>query len=382
VRDYNWDLTKFIGMGKIYLDYAISSDEYDKDANKGNGFYHQTFQVVEYGEAKFKNDLELYKIINPSQQDINARSNPICNGIKLIIRNNSDVVMSSINVNAEVNQLGYSYDFPAIALTKPLQSFAMDTITLFLDNDGFWQAAASVENPIITITCLPIGEDDNPENNSLSEKLVLPDTYSKDNFVIKYKTNRIPSNYTLKLYDFDNKVVKILNAPTENTEYFYNLKDLANGCYRIEVQAGPISDEYFGLYTWIASVLSYQGEGSFNICDSTGKKTLKAFNPDFGRTLNYSFVIGGYTNINEEEKLSLSVFPNPTSNILNIKSYENIQNANINIFDINGQVIYEVTKNISENEIFSIDVSIFPIGAYNIRITNGKQINWNKFIVK
>jgi hypothetical protein len=87
-----------------------------------------------------------------------------------------------------------------------------------------------------------------------------------------------------------------------------------------------------------------------------------------------------FTNIREEEQIFVSIYPNPSANLLNIRSYENIAGATIDIFDINGNIVYQEIKDIIENSVISINISNLLTGAYNIRIKKNNRVIWEKFI--
>lgn len=82
--------------------------------------------------------------------------------------------------------------------------------------------------------------------------------------------------------------------------------------------------------------------------------------------------------ISSEENLSennLSVFPNPTSDILNINT--DLKNFTVQVYTINSVAIK------SANNQFSLDVSSFEHGTYilNLLSANGKTIQNRKFVV-
>lgn len=74
-----------------------------------------------------------------------------------------------------------------------------------------------------------------------------------------------------------------------------------------------------------------------------------------------------------ENKYSI-IFPNPTSNTLNIKDVE--FNSNLSVFSIDGKVVFQ--KQIkTENE---IDISHLDNGIYFLRIEKNGKISTQKFI--
>lgn len=74
----------------------------------------------------------------------------------------------------------------------------------------------------------------------------------------------------------------------------------------------------------------------------------------------------------------ITLFPNPTNNILNIKIYENsnIEISKITITNLLGQIVFFEEKNNNK-----IDVSKFETGLYQIKLTTNKG-NWSTKFIK
>jgi hypothetical protein len=380
VKEYDWELTQHIKSDSLRIDYNITPTAYQKDKETGNGYYTMGMQVVEYGESKYSNDLELYKVMCPSTEDMMSRINPICNGIKFVVRNNTDKEINLFTFVIEAENHIYLEE-----ITKTLLPFVLDTITIFIDGDAainIWKAASYMDKPEVKISLLnPNGtEDDNLENNVLTQSIVLPDILDKNNLILKYLTNLRPGDYKLTIFDNMGEEVKSLKGSSVNKEYIFKFNDLENGCYTFEI-------EDINTYLGTGLGLSYwnypgQGNGRIGFYDSTAKKGVKVFNPDFGKKITYSFVLNSFSSVREDEKIALSVYPNPTSSILNIQLFENINNAKIDIYDISGNIVATSIKNITENNVYDLDISKLNTGSYSVRITNGKRTTWSKFIKK
>jgi hypothetical protein len=65
---------------------------------------------------------------------------------------------------------------------------------------------------------------------------------------------------------------------------------------------------------------------------------------------------------------SIKIFPNPVSQNLQIESVTALQNANIKILNITGNVIAEYLD--ISTKTFSIDMSSYSAGCYLIQITS------------
>ena len=83
----------------------------------------------------------------------------------------------------------------------------------------------------------------------------------------------------------------------------------------------------------------------------------------------WSFTTGSALSITENELVKLSVYPNPTSGILNIKSTEEIDN--ITVFNLLGQSVAKFGKNDITNS--SIDLSELSEGLYLVKVTSGNN---------
>ncbi len=99
---------------------------------------------------------------------------------------------------------------------------------------------------------------------------------------------------------------------------------------------------------------------------------------DFDGAFEYSDIQVINFNRNKNE---LSVYPNPTSDVVNVKLNETINNGDLQIFDQLGRLILQ-DKIYKEETLKTIPVHQFPEGIYTIKIFSGNQIFTEKFIVQ
>ncbi|MFT4601154.1 MAG: hypothetical protein ACI857_001332 [Arenicella sp.] len=80
-----------------------------------------------------------------------------------------------------------------------------------------------------------------------------------------------------------------------------------------------------------------------------------------------------------EESNDLQIFPNPASDVLNIKSATGI--AKLNVYDLSGKLIY---TEVSNSNIIQIGLSDFESGIYviNVSLTDGTIVNQRLEVVK
>lgn len=75
------------------------------------------------------------------------------------------------------------------------------------------------------------------------------------------------------------------------------------------------------------------------------------------------------------ERNSFSVYPNPSSSILNVHNQENLQIDKLTIYDVSGKKILEQSQNLN-----SINVQNFESGIYFLQITSNNKSTQIKFI--
>ncbi len=88
-----------------------------------------------------------------------------------------------------------------------------------------------------------------------------------------------------------------------------------------------------------------------------------------------------YVGINDiNSKNSVSIYPNPATDILNIQIPENIKNPELKLTNIIGKTILKTNLNGSKNK---LNIKNFPSGIYFVSIiSNGSVINTKKLIIK
>ena len=82
--------------------------------------------------------------------------------------------------------------------------------------------------------------------------------------------------------------------------------------------------------------------------------------------------------INLANDCNISIYPNPTSNEITIR-LDNIQNAELNIFSIDGRLL-DYRKNVGEE--IKYDLSRYAKGEYIISICAGNKVVASQTIIK
>lgn len=102
-------------------------------------------------------------------------------------------------------------------------------------------------------------------------------------------------------------------------------------------------------------------------------------NPDVVDTLNYQIMSRWGLFTENIEFTQVSVFPNPVSDVLNIRSISAIKQ--VNILDLNGKIVY--SEKISEpNSLFTLPLVSLPSGLYVVEATTLLGVESQKFQIR
>jgi hypothetical protein len=86
---------------------------------------------------------------------------------------------------------------------------------------------------------------------------------------------------------------------------------------------------------------------------------------------------------NIEAVESLSIFPNPTSDIVNFQlSLNEETEVKLDIFAVNGQLVQSFTSNNAKVQQYSADLSDYPAGIYMARLIIGSEVITAKIVLK
>ena len=85
--------------------------------------------------------------------------------------------------------------------------------------------------------------------------------------------------------------------------------------------------------------------------------------------------------INDKNKSTINVYPNPASDNVNIVTNTLDLNSQINIYDISGKLIF--SQKIKDNfSVINLPVDTYKSGVYTISLLENKSIHHKKLIVK
>jgi hypothetical protein len=360
VKGKEFELTPYIqNDNTIELDYDITPVPAN-NLGMGSGRYDMTMHMVEYGNANFETDVEIYDVISPNNWEYVSRKNTICNGIQFVIRNSGTNTLTSARVTFQIsggNPFVYEW-------SGDLDFMESEIVTVNVDEASFWLGDGS---NIFTITASnPNQQEDEYEgNNTFTTKFDMPDVYPTT-IALRYKTNNNPQDNSVTVTDLDGNVVYSNTNLASNTLYWDTL-DLTNGCYSLKVL--DTGDD--GLSYW---AYPEQGSGFFQFRPISSQSFT--FEAEFGREINYSFVVGGFTNVKENKNIELSLFPNPTSDVVNLES--NVLIQEYKLIDMSGRILQDVQLNDYSTD---LDLSPYGNGVYFIELIS-KGNKTRKKIIK
>lgn len=360
VKGTEFELTPYIQPGNtIELDYDITPVPAN-NLGMGSGRYDMTMHMVEYGEANFESDVEIYDVISPNNWEYVSRKNTICNGIQFVIRNGGTNTLTSARVTFQVSGgTPFVYEW-----TGELKFMETEIVTVNVEEASFWLGDGLNE---FTITAgYPNQMTDEYEgNNTYKTKFDMPDVY-ETTVALRYRTNNNPQDNSVTVTDLNGNVVYSNTNLAANTLYFDTL-DLTNGCYSLKVL--DTSDDGFSYWAFPA-----QGSGFFQLRPLSGPAIN--FEPEFGREINYSFVVGGFTNVKENKNIELFMYPNPTADLVNLES--NVLIEEYKLIDMSGRVLQNVKPN-DYNTV--LDLSSYSNGVYFVELKS-KDNRVRKKIIK
>lgn len=343
------------GMTEI-VDYSVSNP----GVSGGDYRYLTSHQLVCYGPANFNNDAAIIDVIIPSTNVLHSRLNPACDQPKIIIRNTGSETLTSLRIEYGINNaVTQEFNWSGNLEFMESEEVELPVGTLFdyleTDNNLFYVSL----------------EDDEYEHNNYRESVFETVDILPNDVIFQFKTNNLPFENRLKLYDGDGNEILNRNFNQANTTFRDTLQ--LNGCYTVEI----VDTGNDGLQWWANA---NQGTGFFRITKSNGQ-IIKILESDFGGRITYSFAAGSFvTDLAEEniESLDVIVYPNPTTGMIYIDFPEAIEQVEIS--DINGNKLDVFTSD-SNQDMYQYDLSSYHSGVYLLTIKSGNKVGTKRVTV-
>jgi hypothetical protein len=355
------ELTPHVATDEPFtVEYDILYDPY--------GNYVMEGQIVAYGPPNFTHDVELMDILAPTDDKLQSRWNPVCEGARIRIRNTGSEPLTSCTFTC------------AVTGGAP-QTFAWEGSLAFLET-------AVVDLPY-TDPVLTEGGDELPltfsvevtspldgqtSNNASSTTFHRVPTWSypdlDDNRVIVWtKTNNVPWETSVRLTDVAGEVVWSRTYAEANTT-FRDTLSLNAGCYRIEV----LDTDDDGQDFWAND----DGSGYTRIKRVAGGNFVN-FEPDFGRSISQAFHFA--TNLVSVASpaapaavpAALVARPNPTSGTVHIlpTGFRSDAALEWTLLDASGRPVRTGRWSHPGSDGVLLDLTDVPAGLYAVQVRQG-----------
>ena len=282
VDEYDFELTPYVIPGdSINIDYAI--EPYSDNGEK-EGFFYMTHQIFSYGAPNFKNDAEIIDIITPTENQKYSRSNPNIVNPKIIIRNNGQYNLKSLEIHYGLKSRKKSV-FKWIGELNFLEKEIINLPT------PRWFGIKKSKNFIVILKYPNNTKDENFANNTMSSIVPLPDIFPTI-FTLRFLTNDInrARENSFTLTNKNGQVIYMGNNFLDSTEYVFRM-ELKNGDYQFLLK--DQMEDGVSKHWWNrgSSPDKIGGNGVIQFLSIDGD-TLKNFYPDFGEEVRYNFHVG------------------------------------------------------------------------------------------
>lgn len=184
--------------------------------------------------------------------------------------------------------------------------------------------------------------------------------------LFKLVTDRYASETTFKIFDPNGEVIlsggpwpNLASNGTTIREFEFNPS--TTGCYRLEVY-----DSYGD------GISAGTGNGYFQLFNENGQQIFRN-NGKFGKQATYMVDVAYPAGV-EEFTTETVIYPNPVSDVINIKTSDNVER--VELYNMQGQLV-KVEMNVE-----NISVRDLSNGVYMLKLTTDKGSSMHKIIKK
>ncbi len=374
-------------------EFTVKLDWEAYTANNVNMSYNVSGQVIQYGPANHTLDAEIMDVLNPTNYDRYSRYNPSAEAPTVVIRNTGSATIGSAKIKYGVSG-GTYYTTTWVGSLDFMES---EEVTLpipphnFFKGDGSNQFSAEIleVNSVI---------DEVPSNNKYTTTFEsVP--FRNGPFMLQVKTNNRASENWYIVTNTEGDTLLFRDNLTINTTYKDTL-DLPNHVYNVYIEDAGGD----GLSWWANSA---QGSGSASMKNvgvpgAINPKYVENIESDFGNFIFTSFSIGYDMNqgdpnydettwtppatvgIQKMEKYqstgSFNVFPNPSSDYVNIESKQYDGRTMIRVYNQVGAMVFQNHVGMQSGSVQSIDTKNWTKGIYFITLSDDLKRETIKFI--
>lgn len=365
------DLTSSLNGPTMNIDLDIEPYTYSVPSGETPAGYNYSVQLFQYKNPSYQNDVELERIISPSNEDEFSRINPVCAGAKVRIRNKGANVLTSCEINYGMD----GGERKIFSWSGNLGFMESEVVDLPFSGTSDWMTP-NAEKVFIAIADMPNGNpDENEFNNWYESEISIPETYPAD-IKLTLITNNAASETHWKLVRLDdNTTMASGDNLTNGTSYIESLS-LTPGCYMLHLEDRGKDG------------LSYQfnndGNGSIRIQNDGGGFFFRNFNANFGTELKQYFTVGyGIGLVEPELKSYVNMYPNPASELINLDIvYPGNASFKLEITGLDGKLLHQQDGSLQDELKTELDLSHLPKGVYLFKTTVAEDVQIQKLILQ
>jgi hypothetical protein len=340
--------------------------DYNVLGGSGTTKYWTSSQLVSYGSPNFTLDAAIVDVLSPTNKVNYIRKNPMCSKPEVVIQNTGSDVLSSLTIEYWINN---SPDKETFTWTGNLNFLEKETVSL-PDPSSLWIDTTSSNNVFYAEISNPNGLADGYSfNNNISSTFELPEIMPSV-FALWFGTNNgmvnaftQESETTWKFLDNNDNVVYSSGTLYANNQYRDTLS-FDGRCYTFVIN--DADDD--GLEFWNNN----DGAGMVRFREIGASWIKNDFELDFGKYLQYEFMVEQAISSVDNQDYNLTIYPNPATNHLIING--DLSNfSELVITDNLGKVVLSEVINKNSNS-QKINIKSLAKGIYFIKIDDGKII--------
>jgi phosphatidylserine/phosphatidylglycerophosphate/cardiolipin synthase-like enzyme len=127
-----------------------------------------------------------------------------------------------------------------------------------------------------------------------------------------------------------------------------------------------------GSHNWSSSAENSNDENTLIIHDPL---LVNQFYQEYAQRLSF------ITNVADQDRnTAISVFPNPTSDILFLQGFDHQQNIHLQVIDLSGRTVLEESICIQAGSIHPVHLQSLPSGTYLIQLSGNEYITSKSFV--
>jgi len=364
--------------------YTVDMDFQNYTSN-GGASYKLAATMFYYGPFNHSTDASLEAIISPNDNETYYRQNPICGGPVVKIKNEGSNPITSIKFSyGIVGQTPIEYTWNGNLASLDVAEITLDPLTTL-------QTASGAANQFsVSIEEVNGQADEDHFNNSQTTMFTAAPQWDGGNYRIEMKMSSAIQGFTNKVnWAISNKNGTVLfsrqgieASTSQNPVIYQDTLNLPNGCYRLDVDASYIGYgfSFFGSFSIPGYIKAFNMDNGTQYPLPKTDLENPGLSGNFGTGFTQFFTVTGSTGIiNPENQYSLSIFPNPAQDQLNVDIIGKLNEPlTITMVNVLGQTVYNTTT--SKNQV-RINTGNMAQGIYTLICTSGNHKKIEKVVI-